>query len=57
MGCQQPEITDFSVSSASGGWKSCFGTFLSKRLDVSPGSFDPGKLVEVIAPAILRFLH
>jgi len=55
-GVQQPEMTGlFSVFSIRR-LEALLGTFLSKRLDVSPGSFDPGKLVEVISPAILRFL-
>jgi ATP-dependent helicase/nuclease subunit A len=33
------------------------GTFLSKRLEVSPGSFDPSHLTQTISPELLRFLH
>jgi ATP-dependent helicase/nuclease subunit A len=56
-GVQQSEITGLYSVFSIRRLEELLGTFLSKRLDVSPGSFDPGKLVEVISPAILRFLH
>ena len=56
-GVQQPEMPGlFSVFSTRR-LEELLGTFLSKRLDVSPGSFDPGNLAEVISPALLRFLQ
>jgi ATP-dependent helicase/nuclease subunit A len=56
-GVQQPEITGLYSVFSIRRLEELLGTFLSKRLDVSPGSFDPDKLVEVISPALLRFLQ
>ncbi len=56
-GVQQPEMTGlFSVFSIRR-LEELLGTFLSKRLDVSPNSFDPIHLAAVISPVLLRFLQ
>jgi ATP-dependent helicase/nuclease subunit A len=56
-GVQQPEMTGLFGVFSIRRLDELLGTFLSKRLDVSPNSFDPGHLAEVISQALKRFLH
>jgi ATP-dependent helicase/nuclease subunit A len=56
-GVQQPEMMGLFGVFSIRRLEELLGTFLSKRLDVSPGSFDPSHLAEVISPALLRFMH
>ena len=56
-GVQQTELVELFRSFSLWKLQDLLGTFLSKRLDVSPTSFDPGQLEKVIRPALLRFLQ
>jgi len=56
-GVQQTELVELFRSFSLWKLQDLLGTFLSKRLDVSPTSFEPGQLENVIRPAILRFLQ
>lgn len=56
-GVQQLGMTGLFNLFSLGRLDALLGTFLSKRLDISPGSFDPGLLTGIISPAILRFLQ
>jgi len=56
-GVQQTELVELFRSFSLWKLQDLLDTFLSKRLDVSPSSFDPGQLESVIKPALLRFLQ
>jgi len=56
-GVQQTELVELFRSFSLWKLPDLLSTFLSKRLDVSPTSFEPAQLENVIRPAILRFLQ